>query len=297
MRSIVSINYLYDVFQETLKELFPTWEAVSKRYREVVLFVAGLMEDPRPLVQHVYEMQMEYYLNELRISGYLSIDTDLLKALRAESSVRLVDHPLHNKYINYYNDVSDPDTTPVYCPSRLYHFEWMMHGVALENYLTGSTEIPSCAMFIDSSPDEAVTNTLLSTCSQISRNQAVTDLWMSNAFCRDATEAEVPILGRNIQLLCVHSCHLSRTFLRNVFQQLHDCIRLTYLGLKNIDLREVEEDLDKLLDNLVSHHKKGLSKEKLRIRIKQHSLSEEFVAKWRRRCEGSTSIDYRIRLD
>ena len=295
MRSIVSINYLYDLLQETLKELFPSWEAVSKRYREVVIFVAGLMKDPRPLVQHIYEMQINYYLNELRISGYLSIDTDLLKALHAESTVRLVDHPLHNKYINYYNDVSDPDTTPVYFRSRLYHFEWMMHGVALENYLTGSTEIPSCAMFIDSSPDEAVTNTLLSTCSQISRNQAVTDLWMSNVFCRDATEAEVPILRRNIQLLCVHSCHLSRTFLRNVLQQLHDCIRLTYLRLKNIDLREVEEDLDKLLDNLVSSHENGLSQKKLRIRMDRNGLSTKLAAKWNKHCEGITSIDCKIR--
>ena len=87
------------VFQETLKELFPSWEVV-KRCREVIIFVAGLMKDPRPLVQHVYEMQVDFYLNELRISGYLSIDTDLLKALHAESTVRLVDHPLHNKYIN-----------------------------------------------------------------------------------------------------------------------------------------------------------------------------------------------------
>ena len=274
------------VFQETLKELFPSWEVV-KRYREVIIFVAGLMKDSRPLVQHVYEMQIEYYLNELRISGYLSIDTDLLKALHAESTVRLVDHPLHNKYLNYYHLSDDPDTTPVYFPSRLYHFQWMRHEVVLDKHLRD--EIPPCAIYIWI-PDEAVTDTLLSTCSQISRNQAVTNLWMSNVFCRDATEAEVPILRRNIQLLCVHSCHLSRTFLRNVFQQLHDCIRLTYLGLKNIDLREVEEDLDKLLDNLVSNHEKGL-----RIRMDRNGLSEEFAAKCNKRCEGITSIDCKIR--
>ena len=284
----MSINYLYDLLQEMLKELFPSWEAVSKRYREVVIFVAGLMKDPRPLVQHIYEMQIDYYLNELRISGYLSIDTDLLKALHAESTVRLVDHPLHNKYINYYSDVSDPDTTPVYYPSRLYHFQWMRHEVVLEDHLIQGEEIPPCAIYMWI-PDGAVTDTLLSTCSQISRNQAVTDLWMSNVFCRDATEAEVPILRRNIQLLCVHSCHLSRTILRNVFQQLHDCIKLTYLGLKNIDLREVEEDLDKLLDNLVSNH------EKLRIRMDRNGLSEEFAAKWNKCCKGITSIDCKIR--
>ena len=91
------------MFQETLKELFPSWEAVRTRYREVVLFVAGLMKDSRPLVQFVYEMQVEDYLNEMRSGGRPSIDADLFKSLHAESSARLVDHPLHNKYINYYD--------------------------------------------------------------------------------------------------------------------------------------------------------------------------------------------------
>ena len=59
------------------------------------------MKDPRPLVQHVYEMQVEDYLNTMR-TGFChpSIDADLFKSLQAESSVRLFDHPLHNKYIN-----------------------------------------------------------------------------------------------------------------------------------------------------------------------------------------------------
>ena len=68
--------------------------------------------------------------------------------------------------------------------------------------------------------------------------------------------------------------------MRNILQQLHDCIRLTNLVLYNVDLREVEENLDKLLESLVSNHEKGLSQKKLRIMIKVHRLSEEFVAKW-----------------
>ena len=82
------------LFQETLKELFPSWEAVE-RCKEVIIFTAGLMKDPRPLVQHVYEMQIEH--------GPLSIDADLFKSLHDESTVRLPHDPFHNKYINYYH--------------------------------------------------------------------------------------------------------------------------------------------------------------------------------------------------
>ena len=140
-RSIpIAIFKTYDLLQETLKELFPSWEAVSTRYREVVLFVVGLMRDSRPLVQHIYEMQVEDYVNKMRANIGESIDADLLESLHAESTVQLP-HLLHNKYINYYNHYNDPDTTPVYFPSRLYHFEYMRHGVVLENHQTQGEEI------------------------------------------------------------------------------------------------------------------------------------------------------------
>ena len=173
-RSIpIAVFKTYDFFQETLKELFPSWKAVQ-RYREVVLFVVGLMKDSRPLVQHVYEMQVEY-------GG--SIATDLFKWLHAESLVQLVDHPLHNKYINYYDHLrGDLDTTPVYYPSRLYEFSQMVHEVVLENHLR--EEIPPCTMHIDLHlTDEAMRDSLLSICNQIWKHQAVTDLRMMGVTC------------------------------------------------------------------------------------------------------------------
>ena len=282
------------LFQETLKELFPSWDVVSHRYREVVLFVAGQMKDSRPLVQFIYEMQVESYLDEIRASSYPYIDSDLLKALHTESSVRLFDHPLHNKYINYYDHslVGDSDTTPVYFPSGLYHFWGMRHLVVLEDHLIQGEEIPPCTMYIYR-PDKAVSDTLLSICSEVSRLQALTDLIIFGVNCGDATET--PILSRNIQSLDVLSCHLSRTFMRNILQQLHDCVTLTNLDLRSVGLSEVEKDLDQLLDNLVSNHEKGLSQEKLMIRIMINIFSEEFVAKWNKRCEGITSIECDIR--
>ena len=282
-----------------LKELFPSWEAV-KRYREVVIFVAGLMKDSRPLVQYVYEMQVEEYLNEMRAGGPPLIDADLFKSLHAESSARLVDHPLHNKYINYYDHGEDErkkrpsDITAINHPCKIYYFRHMEEDIVLGEYKEQRAEIPECAMFIQY-PDEMVTKSLLSTCRTISEHQPVTDLWLWNVRCRDATEAEAPILSRNIQSLLIGFCKLSSSFMRNILQQLHNCVTLTYLNLQYVDLSEVEKDLDQLLDNLVSNHEKGLSQEKLRIRLARIRLSEEFVAKWNERCEGITSIDCDIR--
>ena len=59
MMKDASSNIVF-IDQEMLKELFPSWEAVQ-RHKEVVIFVAGLMKDPEPLVHHVYEMQIEDY--------------------------------------------------------------------------------------------------------------------------------------------------------------------------------------------------------------------------------------------
>ena len=283
------------MLQETLKELFPSWEAVQ-RYREVVLFVAGLMKNSRPLVQHVYEMYVEYYLNVMRTGGFPSIDADLLKSLHTESSFRLVHHPLHNKYINYYNHWMDEqnrpyDITAINHPCKIYHFWWMKKDIVLGEYKEQGAEIPECTMYINM-PNETVTKSLLSKCRKISEYQPVTDLWIQGVRCDDATEVEAPILSRNIQSLLIGLCKLSSSFMRNILQQLHNCITLTYLELDHVDLSEIEEDLDKLLDNLVSNHEKGLSQEKLRIRTE---LSEEFAAKWNERCKRITSIDCDIR--
>ena len=154
--------------------MFPSWKAVY-RYREVIIFVAGLMKDSRPLVQFIYEMQIE--------AGPLSIDADLFKWLHAESAVRLVDDPLHNKYINYYNDLDDGhkkrpyDITAINHPCKIYHFGWMKEDVVLGEYKEQGAEIPECAMFIFK-PNETVTKSLLSTCRTISEHQPITDLWL-----------------------------------------------------------------------------------------------------------------------
>ena len=275
------------MFQETLKELFPSWWDVRDRYREVVLFVAGLMKDSRPLVQYVYEMQVEDYLNDMRTCVHPLIDADLFKSLQAESSVRLFGHPLHNKYINYFKG---RDTT-VYFPSQVYHFKEMRHEVVLENH--EEEEIPPCAMNIYD-PDEAVMDSLLSICSQIFTHQPVTDLWMYNVRCNSL---EAPRLIKP-QTGYFNQCEFPEDFVKILLRQLIECHcgeTLQKLGLSWMDLRPFESLIDELLEDLVAHHEAGLAQRKLYLELYGNkdyptNLSEEFVEKWRNRCEKVDSI-------
>ena len=89
------------------------------------------MKDPKPLVQFMYEMQVEDYLSEIRTGDHVPfIAVDLFKSLHAESAVKWPDHPLHNQFVNFYDHHKDDqnkrplDTTPVFHPSRLYQF-WL----------------------------------------------------------------------------------------------------------------------------------------------------------------------------
>ena len=61
--SLILIIQTY--FQKTLKEFFLSWYAI-RRYEEVVIFTCGLMIDPRPLIEHAYEMWIEKWLNMMR---------------------------------------------------------------------------------------------------------------------------------------------------------------------------------------------------------------------------------------
>ena len=277
------------MFQETLKELFPSLQAVRYRYREVILFVAGLMKDSRPLVQHMYEMQVK--------SGP-DIDADLFRWLQREATVRLVDDPLHNKYFNYYDHWrDDPDTTSVYFPSRLYYFGHMRRGVVLENHLIEGEEIPPCAMYIRY-PDEAVMDSLLSICSQIWKHQPVSDLRMQRG---TSNSLEAPRLT-NPRAVYLFFCELPEDFITKLLRQLIECHcgeTLQKLVLIYMDLRPFESLLDELLEDLVAHHEAGLAQRKLELVLGGDddfptNLSEEFEEKWQNRCKKVDSIGCEI---
>ena len=93
------------MFQETLNELFPSWEAV-RRHREVIIFTSGLLPDPQPLVDHVYDTWIRKELNRMqqetgsrRYSP--EVDIDLLRSLYTESTTELCGVWNHNQHINH----------------------------------------------------------------------------------------------------------------------------------------------------------------------------------------------------
>ena len=230
------------MLQETLKELFPSWEAVM-RFRQVITFTTGLMKDPIPLVLHIYKMQIEDYLNRMRTDGYPSIDADLFKLLYIESTVPLPHHPLHNEYFNYYNHKEDDkkkrprDTTNIYVPSRLLVLHTMMDDVFIES--TGNTDIPECAMSIQE-PSPAVSKSLLTTCFRICEDQPITDLRIAevNVNKPDHLDSNGFNLSENIQSMSIRECQLSHEIQNHLLQQLSKGQSLIFLDLQGTAIAE-----------------------------------------------------------
>ena len=127
------------LFQETLKQLFPSWYHV-KRYEEVLIFTCGLMSDPRPLIEHVGEMlvKRETLLvrggdnkreEHLETMGKSALLLNLITSLYAEArSTPLQSKPHHNEMFHFYSHEQDDvcgrprDVTPIEIYSRLYLF-------------------------------------------------------------------------------------------------------------------------------------------------------------------------------
>ena len=183
------------------------------------------MKDPRPLVQFTYEKQIEIYLTRMRTSYYPSIDlfksqlpdlyemqiedylnwmrigddvpsidVDLFRLFYTEATVKLPDHPLHNKFLNFYNHRMDDrmnrprDTNKIYFPSRVYHFDYMEEGAVFEDHLSVAAQTPNCAMF---SKQEI---------------QVVTHLQMFDVKCQDSSLT--PPRMKNPQCLHLNGCNL-----------------------------------------------------------------------------------------
>ena len=111
-------------------------------------------------------------------------------------------------------------------------------------------EMLECAIVIYK-PDEAVVNSLLSTCCQISQYQPVTDLCVWEIRCEndDFAAAEALVMSRESQSLTLYDCVLPAAFVRNILRQLFHCGgSLRSIVLEDIDLRETEDDVDELLE-------------------------------------------------
>ena len=311
----ISIKNIILPLQKTLKGLFPSWEAVQ-RHREVVLFVVGLMNDPRPLVQHVYEMQVEDYLNQIKTDygPYLPpIDDDLFKSFQTETSIPLP-HPLHNEYINYYDHWWDNkkgrqrDTAKVCIPSKLYVFKNLQEMFVRDiEQSEGNIEVPDCAIVIER-PAAELTESLLTVCSRIYRRQAVKTLHMVGVKCKYFSALGASIkMSKNAQSVVLYRCEsLPSCFVKSILRQLiksHCGDSFQRLELNELDLAPFQSLIDELLEDLVAHHqrkrKADLAQMNLSLRLKEFgstrtNLSQSFIWKWRERCRGINSIDCEI---
>ena len=291
---IVTLCYM---LQETLKGFFPSWEHI-KAQEEVIVFTCGLMKDPTPLVEYVYENYIDLACNvispigiesfretdiRLQTRGKNIYETNLFDVLYTESRVPLSGHAYYNQFV-YINE-NHVGEREIVTPSKLYMFDKLSEDdVPVTKFAEQdrSEEAPECALFIQE-PDAAAMKNLLSTCCEISKLQPVTHLCISSATCEDLTPAEAPALSRNVQDVFVTDCHFPMIFWKKILHQLFDCVNLQSLWLWSANLHQLEEDLDELFQNIDGNT--GLTEQQVEVYLSKNNFSETFVKKW----NGSSS--------
>ena len=215
------------------------------KHREVVLFACGLMSDPTPLVDHVYQKWINAYLEGIPKGEYdrydeygeyrYEYDTDLLEALYAESNVQLPGSALHNNNINYYKDRKISSYTQhVYTPSKMYVFLYMTANVFCKFYKSEQeANIPECTMMIRS-PNEAVSDSLLVACKQISKYQPIVDMRMF-----DVSWKYHPDLSENAHSLVLQSSKLPLQPLNHLIHKLSQCNKIRKIDLRYTNLENL----------------------------------------------------------
>ena len=284
----------FKTFQSTLESFFSCWYDIEK-HREVVLFACGLMSDPTPLVDHVYQMWIDEYLEKIRNSKYDDDDddydddydgspyTDLLESLYIESKAQLPGCALHNNNINIYDHKRDDgDTTHVYTPSKMYKFLNMKESVLCKFDKREQTgKITQCILVIKA-PDAVVTNSLLMTCKQISNNQEVADLHMYNFNCKYQQETDLLNLSKNAHSLLIRSCSLPSQPLNHLMQKLSECNNIRKIDLSDTNLQDISA--------LTLRNKKSLT----HLDLSETNISAELC---RSICEQLTDITHLEYLD
>ena len=256
------------------------------------------MKDPTPLVDHIYETFVEIVCHGLSPCGFLRSDetlnrllaqgkdinsTNLFNTLYTESRVPLFGHALYNQFV--YIKGNYKGEGKIVAPSKLYVFNRMSKDdVPLSKFAEqdGSEEAPECILWI-TEPDAVAVKSLFSTCYEISKHQPVTHLLIDDVSCKDLTPAEVLLLSRNIQVVAMENCDLPISFWKKILHQLFDCVNLRSLWFENTNLNQLEEDLDKLFQNIDSNT--GLTNRQVEVHLLKNNFSETFVKKW----NGSSS--------
>ena len=301
---IGSINTvrLLIIFQEVLSELFPSFYDVLEK-EKVLTPVVGLSTDPRPIVRHVHEQYRKMTVDDFRFgnmnrerlevlgnNGKNVYEPYLFMSLYGESTVPLPGSWNHNEHWNKLGETDHMYQTftgraPVYFPSRLYVFSATdedVFGEIAQRQQDGNAEIPECAMIFGCfTADSTIIKKVMLLCRRISERQAVTDLFMGRMSCNDLTEAEVPILRKNVQSVSLFDSKIPASFVRSILRQLFDCLALQTIDLHVMDLHEIEADLDQLIENLSSHCLK--QRRELRLIVTKSMVSTKFWEKWANR--------------
>ena len=244
---MLDVNLIH-LLQEVLNKYFPSWNSI-KRHREVVFFITGLLPDPKPMVDHVYQMWLDMELNKLRIgSVYIpTIDETIFKSLYAESAVPLPVNPLHNEHINYYHHLEDDennrprDTTDVYTPSKLYEFTMMSQNVGCHNkhrHNEGTSQTPECALLILNNGEDTDRN--MFTFQQVCHQQPLTDLYLHKLKFNDPHESNMFQMSKNAQSVTLEDCLLPLKTLNYLMEQIAACNTMHKIKIVATSLRGIE---------------------------------------------------------
>ena len=221
-------------------------------------------------------------------------DLGVLHSLYTESKVPLPGNALHNQHINCYKHMrgdSLGDITPIRTPSKLYEFYHVREAIEYAVPSDGfEDQLPECGMKIYW-PNPTTAKNLFSVCRKISERQPITDLQILGLNCDNLTSAEAPIMSKHARSLLLIQCNLPvyivSSFVSNILHQLSDCVSLQMLQLLQFSLQA--EDLDKLLENVVSNNQ-GM----LKLWFEFNNLPREFKKKWKRRCKGNANINLKF---
>ena len=251
------------------------------------MFTCGLMKDPTPLIDHVYEAYIEnlyHYIIPDRFqrdtkAKQMLLDqgkdinsTSLFNTLYTESRVPLYWKPRYNQFVC----LNASYKVEIATPSKLYMFVNMREAnVPVTKFAEQDEreEAPECVLWI-LNPDAAAVKNLFSTCCEISKRQPVTHLLIADATCKDLTPAEAPALSRNVKAVFMADCVLPIRFWEKILHQLFNCVNLRSLVFENTNLRQLQKDGNT-----------GLTNRQVEVYLSKNNFSEKFMEKW----NGSSS--------
>ena len=223
-----------------------------KRLEELVLFTVGLMDDPTPLVDHVFELEIDRVLNMLRYGrdveedeeklrrlGKTVNDMNFFKSLYKESSITLAGTAFHNQHINFY---IKGDISPVYIPSRLFQFHNVEKDIRSLTLLQKGKENVTIevgdSIFLCSDPGEAAT-TLCHQIRIISQLQPISDMWMFDINCNDLENTDVFNMSNKVRSINLWNCAFPALTLDHILHQISNSSSIGTITFQSISLCHV----------------------------------------------------------